>query len=618
MAVQKKPEGKAKPKAAAAPGRPLAKSVPRMRVMLIVTAMVFSLAAGKAIQVQAIDADSIAAEAAKQITVTTRIPALRGTISDRNGEVLAFSESTVNIIADPTMIRTNGKFGEPMTDKDRTIAATAANRIAELLVQFVGGSVDDYLPALTKKSDTKDIRYAVVAKQVASQSYALLHAAMADAGLIGLSKESAPTRRYPLGTVAANLLGFINDEGVGSGGLELTLNKSLDGVDGQEVYEVSPNGRIPTGSSVLTPAQNGQDYQLTIDAGLQLEAEQILADRVTTTRAKSGSAVVLNVKTGEVLAMANYPTFDPNDVGSADQANVGNRAITDPFTPGSVQKVITMAAVIDAGLVRPDDVITIPAQVKSGADYISDAWKHGEVEAYARTVVVKSSNVGMVLLARKMSKEALLDYYKSFGLGAKTGIGLPGESVGILPSGKIEGYTRDGMAFGGSAIAVTTIQEAAAIAAIANGGVYNQPYLLKSTTLSDGTVQEVERKAPHRVISEEAAKDVIDMMESMASYTTSDVFEIDGYRTGTKTGTTKKFNNSCNCYKGYVTSTVGIAPVENPQLLTYVVIDDPQLGSSGMAVAGPAYQDIMSLAMPRYGVKPSERKSPKPPLFPEE
>ncbi|MDR1431962.1 MAG: hypothetical protein LBI99_07560, partial [Propionibacteriaceae bacterium] len=168
------------------PDVPLAKPVPRIRVMVIITAMVFSLAAGKAIQIQAIDADTIAAEAAAQITISTKIPALRGAIYDRNNEILAYSEDTVIIIADPEMIRTNGKLGEPMTDKDRQIAASAPGQLAELLVRFVGGASEDYLSALTKEKT----RYSIVAKQVSKQNYTQLRAAMADSGLIGLSTDN--------------------------------------------------------------------------------------------------------------------------------------------------------------------------------------------------------------------------------------------------------------------------------------------------------------------------------------------------------------------------------------------------------------------------------------------
>ncbi|MCL1839072.1 MAG: penicillin-binding transpeptidase domain-containing protein, partial [Propionibacteriaceae bacterium] len=319
---------------------------------------------------------------------------------------------------------------------------------------------------------------------------------------------------------------------------------------------------------------------------------------------------------GSVLAMANYPSFDPNRVGDANPEDIGNRAITDPYTPGSVQKALTFSALFDAGIVKPEDVIKLPATVKSGNYQIGDAWRHGKVDVYVRGIFAKSSNVGTVLLSRKMDKNALLNYYKSFGLGQKTGIGLPGESVGILPNNDFPDYTRDGVAFGGSGVAVTAIQEAAAIAAIANGGVYNQPYLLQYRTDSEGNVEELTPQTSHRVVSEEAAEQVLSLMEAMQVNTVSDVFDIPGYRTGTKTGTTKKFDNSCRCYKGFISSVVGVAPIEDPQLLTYIVIDDPQTETSGQEAAGPVYQDIMSLALQRYAVRPSGQESPKLPIFP--
>ena len=332
---------------------------------------------------------------------------------------------------------------------------------------------------------------------------------------------------------------------------------------------------------MLTPAQDGLDYQLTIDAGLQWQVEQVLADRVRMTEAKSGIAIVMNVKTGEVLTMANSPTFDPNKYGSYDLKDLGNRAVTDAYTPGSVQKVLTFAAMIDAGLVKATDIVEVPSQIKSGDHWVSDAESHPTLEMLARGVLAKSSNVGTITLARKMSKATLQAYVASFGLGRKTGIGLPGEGTGSIPDADMPDYTRDGLAFGGSGVSVTAIQEAAAVAAIANAGIYNAPTILKSRTLADGTVVDIERSEPRRVVSEETSREVVSMMETMVAQSVSQTFTVDGYRTGAKTGTSKKLNAKCHCFKGLVTSTIGVGPVEDPQILVYVVVDDPKRGSSG-------------------------------------
>ena len=598
--------------AAAAVRWPLSPSAGRLRILLILIAVVFSLAAGRALQIQAIDAEAYATEAAEQMTVARAIPAFRGEITDRNRDVLAYTEATVTVISDPEMIRTNGKFKEKMTAHDVEVAQTAAIRVSELLATYVGGEAGTYLPLLTRPGS----RYSIVARQVSAASYSRLAAAMEAAGLIGLHPVSAPTRRYPNGTLAANVVGFVNAEGKGAGGLEFALNARLSGTPGREVYETSPNGKIPLGTSVLTPAKNGEGFQLTLDAGLQWQAEQILADRVRETKADSGVALVMDVKNGEVLTMANYPSFDANDAGKAADKDRGNRAVVDAYTPGSVQKVLTFAALLDAGLVQPAEIVEVPGKIKSGDDWVSDAVMHPTQEMLARGILAKSSNVGTITLARRISKDTLHSYITSFGLGRKTGIGLPGEATGSIPTATMPDYARDGLAFGGSAVTVTAIQEAAAVAGIANGGVYNPPTILKGRTLADGTVEQIAKPEPRRLISEEASRQVVSMMETMVAQSTSQTFTVDGYRTGAKTGTSKKLNAACNCFKGLVTSTIGVGPVEDPKVLVYIVIDNPRRGASGQSVAGPAYQDLMTIALTRYGIEPSQTKSPKLPIFP--
>lgn len=594
---------------------PLARSVGRVRSLLIVVAVVFSLAAGRAVQVQAIDANNVAAEAADQMTVSHVLPAFRGTITDRNGEVLAQTQDTVKVIADARQIRTNGRGSAPLSDADREAAAAAPAKIAAILVQYLGGVPEDYLPRLTASGTGES--YQPIRQKVPAATYRQIIAAMAEQKLVGLRSENQPTRVYPNGVLAANILGFVNDNGDGASGLEFALDKTLSGVDGKEAYEDSPNGRIPLGDNALVEPVNGLDYRLTLDAGLQWQVEQVLGDRMRLTNATTGMAMVMNPKTGEVLALAQYPSFDPNNGGKADQNNVPNRAVTDPFTPGSVQKTLTLSALIDMGLIKDTDIVTVPEKVRSGDQYIRDAEDHGKIRLYVRGVLAKSSNIGTILLSRKASKQALHDYWVSFGLGKKTGIGLPGESSGILPAADMPDYARDGAAFGGSAVAVTMVQEAAAVAAIANKGVYNKPTLIASTTKADGTVATLPLAEPHRVVSEETASTMLSMMETMAQQSVSHTFDVPGYRVGAKTGTSKKFVTSCNCFRGLVTSTIGVAPVEDPQLLVYVVVDNPTRGSSGSSVAGPAWQDIMNIALTRYGVPQTTGKVPHLPVSPD-
>ena len=593
---------------------PVAPSVPRLRVLLILVAVVFSLAAGRAVQVQAIDANSVAAEAAEQMTVSHVLPAFRGQIADRNGEVLAMSQDTVWVIASPRSIATNGRMKtSSMTDADRPTAATAPQRIADLLARFCGGSPADYLPKLT----VADSGYQIVARGVPSATYRALSKAMTDAGLVGLSSESKPTRSYPNGTLASNILGWVNEEGVGASGLEYSWNTSLSGTPGKEVYESSPSGeKIPLGVNATTPARNGQDYRLTLDAELQWQAEQLVADQVRKTKADWGAAIVTNVKTGEVLTLANAPSFDANNRSGTDLANLGNRAVTDAYTPGSVEKTLTFSALIDQGLVDPGEVVSVPGRIRSGDDWVEDAWSHGTIELYARGVLAKSSNIGTIKLARRSSKQSLRGYLVRFGLGARTKLGLPGEATGSLPAANMPDYSRDGLAFGGSAVTVTMPQMAAAVGAIANGGVYLPLQVTKSRTLPDGTVQPAVPGPSRRVISTDTASKVLSMMEAMAQDSPSGRFDVAGYRVGAKTGTSKILSPKTGKTIGLVTSAISVAPIEDPQILVYVVVSNPQRGGAGSSVAGPVVQALMSLALPRYAVPQSTTKAPRLPVAP--
>lgn len=590
---------------------PVAPSVPRLRILLILVAVVFSLAAGRAVQVQAIDGSSVALKATEQATITQALPAMRGSITGRNGEVLAFTDDTFTVTVSPRMVATNGRMNADMTAKDKQTAAGAPPRLAALLSQFLGDSPETYLAKLTEDPRSG---YKMVKSGVPAATFRSLLQAVSDAGLVGVGGDSTPTRRYPNGKLAANVIGYVNAKGVGSAGLEYVLNSSLAGTPGKEVYQRSATGeRLPMGTYTLTPAINGTGYVLTIDPGLQWLAEQALANQLIRTGGKWGSVIITNPKTGEVLAMAVAPSFDPAQYGKADADALGNPAVTASYTPGSVQKVLTMAALIDQGLVDPDEVVTIPDQIKSGDNVVKDAWSHGTIKLRARGIVAKSSNIGTIIMARRATKQSLHDYQVAFGLGAKTKIGLPGEAVGSIPAANMPDWARDGQAFGGSAESVTMVQMAAAVGALANGGVYTPLQLVASQTAADGTSTKLTTGQAHRVVSEDTATKVLSMMEAMAQNNRQ--FDVPGYRVGAKTGTSKKFDTSCGCYRGLVASAISVAPIENPQVLVYAVVDNPARGQFGSDVAGPVVQELMKLAMARYGV-PQSGPAPSLPIKP--
>lgn len=586
---------------------PLGSSSKRIKAALLVMAIGVSVVVGRAMQLQALDSQAYAAKAAARITSSHVITPNRGEITDRNGVVLAETEPAVRVVADARMIHYNGANPDNMGPKEREKATRAPAAIADILVEYLGGSASDYLPRLTAKDPaTGDFSmYSPIKRKVPAYTYTQLRKKLTEGGWYGIFKENDPIRRYPAGTVASNILGFVDGDGVGASGLEYALNDSLAGVQGREVFETSAYGKIPLGDTVLTPAVDGASYSLTLDSDLQWMAEKLVANKVIEARASTGTAVVLDVKSGEVLALANYPSFDSNSPGTADQADVGNRAVTNVYEPGSVQKVLTMAALADQGLVTPDTRVEVPQRIASGDRYVKDAFSHETIHLTARGVIANSSNIGTVMLARQSAKGALVDYLKAFGLGEVTGVGLPGEARGSVPKATMADYTRDQIAFG-QGLSVTAIQEAAAVAAIANGGVYNPPRILKSATTGDGKSLPIEPAEPRRVVSTEAAGMTVDMMEAVIG---ADHFakarSIPGYRMAGKSGTAERFDAATGRYSGYTASFVGLAPVEDPRILVYVVIDRPQRGSQGSELALPVVKELMQLALPRFGIAPS-------------
>jgi cell division protein FtsI (penicillin-binding protein 3) len=544
---------------------------------------------------------------------TKKIPATRGTIVDRNGQVLAESVPAMNITADPTIVATNGRVAEKMTLAQRLKAQAGPGIIAGILATHLDGDFQEYYDQLTRttREDGSANRYVMLAPHVLTYSNISLRQRINELGYIGLYRENAPVRSYPNGTVGANILGFmtfsdaLQAEGkypwTGGEGLELSLNAQLSGVDGEEIFESSPYGRIPTGTATIKEPEEGISYELTLDLGLQYMQDQRLAHAVTSSGARSGMAITMSV-TGEVLAMSNYPTFDPNDLSNVDSSVLGNLAIRHAYEPGSVQKVLTMAALIDAGIVAPDTRVVVPGTIASADTTIRDAWTHGTIQRTATGVLVESSNVGTIILARQMAKEDLVSYLRNFGLGAPTELGLPGEESGFVPDAEMTGQTRDNISFG-QGLSVTAIQEATAITAIANGGVYVSPKIIRSATTSDGIPVEIPPQTVRRVISEETSTQILQMMETVAASHTNYI-TLDGYRLGTKSGTAEAIDPACGCYRGMVVSYVGVAPAENPSLITLVVLDHPR-GGSGASHAAPVVQDVLRVALPRYGVPPS-------------
>jgi len=568
---------------------PLASAHRRLHAMLIIVAMALSLCAGRLLQLQGFDSSSYSIEA---LTRTLPLLPARGQITDRNGLVLASTQPAVAVTADPKL------------------TAREASEIAGVLSAHLGMTVEELMPLLTKTGT----RFVYIKKKVPALTYSALAADLSSRRLHGIFRESDPIRTYPGGSVGASVVGFVGADGEGLAGLERTFNAQLAGAEGTETFESAPNGsKIPLGRSSITPARNGLSYQLTLDSEVQWAAERRLAEQVARTHADSGFAIVLDVKTGQVIALANAPTYDSARPQAADSADRGNRAISAPYEPGSVQKVLTSAALIDSGTANPNTRVVVPGRLASGGHSIKDFFSHGVLHYNMRGVIAISSNIGTTLLTRQLSKQTLHDYLVSFGLGSTTSVELPGESAGIMPKAEMTDDQRDRVAFG-QAIAVTGIQEAAAVAGVVNGGLFNPPTVIKKATDGDGREVAMPRAAQRRVISEKSSAQVRDLMGAVVdSVNGQRNLKLDRYSSGGKTGTAQRADTSCGCYRGYVTSFVGFAPLDDPQILTYVVINNPRAGDTGSVTAAPAYRDIMNMALPRYSVAPdAKRHKPLP------
>lgn len=551
-----------------------------------------SVLVGRVVQLQGFEASRFA-EAASEVDVRDVVlPAERGAIVDRNGNVLAQSVDAYDIIADQKVV----------TESDD--AAAYALELAPILGKDA---------ASLQRELTGDKRYQYLAKSVSPEVWNEIK----DLGLgNSIFAEPASERIYPSGVVAGNVLGFTGADGAGLAGLELSRQDVLAGEDGSMTYQATRSDlRIPLGSGDRDEPSAGQGLRLTIDRDIQWFAEKAIADAVASANAAGGNVVVTDVRTGEVLAMATAPVVDPEDPGATEAGDRGNRVVEEVYEPGSVFKAVTMAAVVDQGMAGPETVFTVPDNLSRGGEVINDYFGHGAEPFTLSGIVAKSSNVGSVLAAERIDAGVFGDYVRDFGFGTSLDLGLPAEAAGSLPE-QWRALDRDYAAFG-QGISVTTVQLASAFATIANGGVRMPPTLVSATTSADGEREAVSPDGePSRVISEEAATAVTTMLESaMGPEGTGRNAGVDGYRVAGKTGTAQRIDPDCGCYADYNASFVGFAPADAPRFSIAVSLLDPKNGNSGGALAGPVFQDVMAFTLRTMGVAPSGSEAPDVPLL---
>ena len=560
----------------------------RVGIWQILLLMAVTVVAGRIIDLQAIKGPALAASAEKSRQRTVTLPAQRGDITDRNGVPLATTVTAVNITVDQTMV------DDP-----------AANAAA--LAEVLGGSAAPLEASMDGKR-----RFAYVAKSVTPETWAKVKALR----LPGIFSEPTTQRVYPAGPVAANVIGFVRADGNGGGGLEWGLQKTLSGTAGSSSRQVSPSGTvIPTAEEDGVAPVPGQSVKLTLDRDIQWMAQDTLAKQVAYARADSGTVVVMDPRTGHILALATVPTFDPNSAAEAASADRGNRALSDVFEPGSTSKVMTMAAVLEEGEATALSKLTIPPVLKRPAKTWHDHDPHGTLRLTLNGVLAKSSNIGTIMAAERIGGDKLYSYLKKFGMGSPTGLQFPGESTGVVPAPKNWSATTFGTLAFGQGLSVNAVQAASVYATLANGGVRVTPSLVEGYTSPEGDFTPAAAPAETRVVSEKTASTVMKMLESVVSDEgTAPKAAIPGYRVAGKTGTANRIDPECGCYRGYTASFIGVAPADDPALVVAVFLQNPRNGHYGGVLAGPVFKQVMTYALQQLRVAPTGTARPRIPV----
>ena len=550
----------------------------RARLFAIILLAPFLLIMVRLVDVQLVNSEKYTTLGVQQRRLIREIVPERGTITDRNGNILAVSEPAYTIVADPSIIKDDSK-----TLKD-----------LEKVVVF---NEDDVAPLLTNKKS----RYAVIARQVDEATANRI----SRRSIPGISVTKDPKRTYPSRDVAPNVIGFVGNEMNGLGGLEYSLQKQLAGVPGKVVIERDPKGReIPSAQRDVKGSTRGNDVALTLDEGLQYETQRIVLEEVKATGSKGGIAIVADVKTGEILSMTSIVggPSDPKIAPAGDR----NYAVTDVYEPGSTNKVITISGAIEKKVISANTPFIVPDTITFDNTDFTDSHSHVPENWNARDILRESSNVGTIMISNKLKKKNLDFYLRAYGFGSKTALNFPGEAPGILLDPKDYSDTSIATVPIGNGLAVTAIQMLSVYMTIANNGLKAEPKLIRSFINPDGSRQAFSGAQPTRVISESTAKTMQSMLKGVVDDGTGKLASVPGYSVGGKTGTARKPPYDKPPYK-YIASFAGFAPVNNPRIATIVILDEPQGQIYGGTVAAPVFSRVMQSALRVMAIAPDQQ-----------
>ena len=535
--------------------------------------LIFSFAVARSFWLQAVRGGALRAEAHSQQVTQVTVPGQRGRVLDRNGKVLAASEDAADVIATPYQVENVGR---------------TALRLHHLL--------DVPTTDLVAKLGDRSSGFEYLARKVDAGTAATIEKLQ----IAGVSTVPTSRRLYPQGELAAQVIGAVGTENEGLTGLEHAENGVLGGANGEQDVVHDALGR-PLRMETVKPASVGEDIQTTIDAAIQGKTEEALSEAAEHYGAKGASAIVMNPNTGEILAMANWPGFDPDDLQNATPEELENRATGFTYEPGSTFKAFTVASALSDHVVTPHSSFYLPPEIRVYDRTIGEAHPRGAETLTTAEILAQSSNVGAVTIGMKEGATRFSQWIDRFGFGRPTGVDFPGEEQGIVPELKdYSGSTMGNLPIG-QGLSVTPIQMAAAYSAIADGGILRRPTLIKSI----GGQTAEEDTDPHRVISPRVAAQLRRMLEGVLEPGgTASAVSVPGYVLAGKTGTAQKVENGTYSDTKYVASFVGFAPAQHPKLLVAVVVDEPQYVHVGGAVAAPVFGQIAAFALPYLGISP--------------
>lgn len=577
----------------------------RFTVAVLAVFAVFAVFAVRLADIQLVRADELSAAAAEKRVIPVTTHGVRGDIVDANGVVLADSVERYDITASPKNVQPEG-FDRIIDGKRVTVPLMDA--IAELAK--LTGQTPKQIYAILRKDPDADFTYIV--KGVKLETYEKIKAL----DIPWVYFELRPSRTYPNGAVAGNLIGFLGTDAP-QAGTELKQDACLAASDGSATFEVSQDGvQLPGSRVVETEAKDGGTIHLTIDSNLNYYAQQVLAEEGTKLGADWATAMVVEVETGQIKAAADWPTVDPNDRNSVDRYSLGARSFASPYEPGSTIKAATIASLLDAGVISADTQVIAPGRYTKGlpaGSYIKDAWAHDDIRYTTAGVLANSSNTGIAVLTERLSAERRHAYLDAFGIGHRTAVDFLGESSGtLIPVNQLDSITNITQQFG-QGMTATSAQVASIYQTLGNDGVRMPLSLIAGCERPDGTMTGTPSTDGTRVVSESAADTTVRMMESVVSEgLLGPILQIPGYRIGAKTGTAEVATSA-----GYgadrIVSVAGLVPAEDPKYAIVVTFAKPDTVKTS-AAAAPGFNAIMEQTIKTFRITPSTQQATPLPL----